>query len=195
MRTKTIKRTTNETDISLTLNLDGTGQAQVESGCGFLDHMLTLFARHGRFDLSLSCKGDTEVDFHHTVEDIGICMGEALASALGDKRGICRYAQQLLPMDEALVLLAVDLCGRSYLGYRVTGLKERVGTFDTELAEEFLLALTRSAGVTLHVQMLSGCNTHHMIEAVFKALGRALKDAVKIDETCRDEIPSTKGVL
>ncbi len=195
MRTKTIKRTTNETDISLTLNLDGTGQAQVESGCGFLDHMLTLFARHGRFDLSLSCKGDTDVDFHHTVEDIGICMGEALASALGDKRGICRYAQQLLPMDEALVLLAVDLCGRSYLGYRVTGLKERVGTFDTELAEEFLLALTRSAGVTLHVQMLSGCNTHHMIEAVFKALGRALKDAVKIDETCRDEIPSTKGVL
>ena len=195
MRTKTIKRTTNETDISLTLNLDGTGQAQIESGCGFLDHMLTLFARHGRFDLSLSCKGDTEVDFHHTVEDIGICMGEALASALGDKRGICRYAQQLLPMDEALVLLAVDLCGRSYLGYRVTGLKERVGTFDTELAEEFLLALTRSAGVTLHVQMLSGCNTHHMIEAVFKALGRALKDAVKIDETCRDEIPSTKGIL
>lgn len=195
MRTKTIKRTTNETDISLTLNLDGTGQAQVESGCGFLDHMLTLFARHGRFDLSLSCKGDTDVDFHHTVEDIGICMGEALASALGDKRGICRYAQQLLPMDEALVLLAVDLCGRSYLGYRVTGLKERVGTFDTELAEEFLLALTRSAGVTLHVQMLSGCNTHHMLEAVFKALGRALKDAVKIDETCRDEIPSTKGVL
>ena len=195
MRTKTIKRTTNETDISLTLNLDGTGQAQIESGCGFLDHMLTLFARHGRFDLSLSCKGDTEVDFHHTVEDIGICMGEALASALGDKRGICRYAQQLLPMDEALVLLAVDLCGRSYLGYRVTGLKERVGTFDTELAEEFLLALTRSAGVTLHVQMLSGCNTHHMIEAVFKALGRALKDAVKIDETCREEIPSTKGIL
>ena len=195
MRTKTIKRTTNETDISLTLNLDGTGQAQIESGCGFLDHMLTLFARHGRFDLSLSCKGDTEVDFHHTVEDIGICMGEALASALGDKRGICRYAQQLLPMDEALVLLAVDLCGRSYLGYRVTGLKERVGTFDTELAEEFLLALTRSAGVTLHVQMLSGCNTHHMLEAVFKALGRALKDAVKIDETCYDEIPSTKGVL
>lgn len=195
MRTKTIKRTTNETDISLTLNLDGTGQAQIESGCGFLDHMLTLFARHGRFDLSLSCKGDTNVDFHHTVEDIGICMGEALASALGDKRGICRYAQQLLPMDEALVLLAVDLCGRSYLGYRVTGLKERVGTFDTELAEEFLLALTRSAGVTLHVQMLSGCNTHHMLEAVFKALGRALKDAVKIDETCRDEIPSTKGVL
>ena len=195
MRTKTIKRTTNETDISLTLNLDGTGQAQIESGCGFLDHMLTLFARHGRFDLSLSCKGDTEVDFHHTVEDFGICMGEALASALGDKRGICRYAQQLLPMDEALVLLAVDLCGRSYLGYRVTGLKERVGTFDTELAEEFLLALTRSAGVTLHVQMLSGCNTHHMLEAVFKALGRALKDAVKIDETCRDEIPSTKGVL
>ena len=195
MRTKTIKRTTNETDISLTLNLDGTGQAQIESGCGFLDHMLTLFARHGRFDLSLSCKGDTEVDFHHTVEDIGICMGEALASALGDKRGICRYAQQLLPMDEALVLLAVDLCGRSYLGYRVTGLKERVGTFDTELAEEFLLALTRSAGITLHVQMLSGCNTHHMLEAVFKALGRALKDAVKIDETCRDEIPSTKGVL
>ena len=195
MRTKTIKRTTNETDISLTLNLDGTGQAQIESGCGFLDHMLTLFARHGRFDLSLSCKGDTDVDFHHTVEDIGICMGEALASALGDKRGICRYAQQLLPMDEALVLLAVDLCGRSYLGYRVTGLKERVGTFDTELAEEFLLALTHSAGVTLHVQMLSGCNTHHMLEAVFKALGRALKDAVKIDETCRDEIPSTKGVL
>lgn len=195
MRTKTIKRTTNETDISLTLNLDGTGQAQIESGCGFLDHMLTLFARHGRFDLSLSCKGDTEVDFHHTVEDIGICMGEALASALGDKRGICRYAQQLLPMDEALVLLAVDLCGRSYLGYRVTGLKERVGTFDTELAEEFLLALIRSAGVTLHVQMLSGCNTHHMIEAVFKALGRALKDAVKIDETCREEIPSTKGIL
>lgn len=195
MRTKTIKRTTNETDISLTLNLDGTGQAQIESGCGFLDHMLTLFARHGRFDLSLSCKGDTEVDFHHTVEDIGICMGEALASALGDKRGICRYAQQLLPMDEALVLLAVDLCGRSYLGYRVTGLKERVGTFDTELAEEFLLALTRSAGVTLHVQMLSGCNTHHMLEAVFKALGRALKDAVRIDETCREEIPSTKGVL
>lgn len=195
MRTKTIKRTTNETDISLTLNLDGTGQAQIESGCGFLDHMLTLFARHGRFDLSLSCKGDTEVDFHHTVEDIGICMGEALASALGDKRGICRYAQQLLPMDEALVLLAVDLCGRSYLGYRVTGLKERVGTFDTELAEEFLLALTRSAGVTLHVQMLSGCNTHHMLEAVFKALGRALKDAVRIDETCREEIPSTKGIL
>lgn len=195
MRTKTIKRTTNETDISLTLNLDGTGQAQIESGCGFLDHMLTLFARHGRFDLSLSCKGDTDVDFHHTVEDIGICMGEALASALGDKRGICRYAQQLLPMDEALVLLAVDLCGRSYLGYRVTGLKERVGTFDTELAEEFLLALTRSAGVTLHVQMLSGCNTHHMLEAVFKALGRALKDAVRIDETCRDEIPSTKGIL
>lgn len=195
MRTTEIKRDTNETKISLSLCLDGAGKAEIASGCGFLDHMLTLFARHGRFDLSLSCQGDTAVDDHHTVEDIGIALGQALAQCLGDKRGICRYAYEILPMDEALALVAVDLSGRAHLSYEVEGLHEKVGAFDTELVEEFLLGLVRNAGCTLHVKKLAGSNTHHILEGIFKALGRALRGAVKIDADCQDEIPSTKGVL
>ena len=195
MRSATITRTTKETDISLSLALDGTGKSSVDSGCGFLNHMLTLFAAHGRFDLSASCKGDTEVDDHHTVEDIGIALGQAFAKALGDKRGICRYGSCILPMDEALILAAADFSGRSMLCCDLSIPTEKVGTFDTELVTEFLLAFTREAGLTLHVRQLAGENSHHIIESCFKALSRALRAAVKFDPDCMDEIPSTKGVL
>ena len=194
MRSAEIKRKTAETDISLSFCIDGTGESKINSGCGFLDHMLTLFARHGRFDLTLSCQGDTWVDDHHSTEDIAIALGEALAKALGNKAGINRYGSMLLPMDEALVLCAVDLSGRSCLRYTADLPAPKVGTFDTELAEEFMTALTRSAGMTLHIRQLDGKNTHHIIEAMFKALGRALKEAVAICPEYRDEIPSTKGV-
>ena len=190
-----ISRVTAETDIRLSLCLDGTGKADIDTGVGFLDHMLTLFARHGRFDLTVRCKGDVHVDDHHSVEDVGICLGQALAQALGDARGITRYGQMLLPMDEALVLVALDLSGRSCLGYALELPTEKVGSFDTELVEEFLLALTRTGRFTLHVRSLAGKNTHHIIEGCFKGLGRALRQAVAIDPRCAGEIPSTKGVL
>ena len=194
-RTASITRTTAETDISLTLELDGSGAAQISSGCGFLDHMLTLFARHGGFDLTLTCKGDTYVDDHHTVEDIGICLGKAFTQALGDKRGITRYGQFLLPMDETLVLCAVDLSGRDYLGWAVELPTAKVGDFDTELAKEFWLAFVRNCPASIHIRELAGENTHHILEAVFKGMGRTLKMAVAPDAKHLDEIPSTKGTL
>lgn len=195
MRKSDIKRKTAETDISLSLNVDGTGICAVDTGIGFLDHMLTLFARHGRFDLSLTCQGDTQVDDHHSVEDIGLCLGAALSSALGDMKGITRYGDIILPMDEALVLCAVDISGRSYLSYNLEVPNDKVGSMDTELVEEFLMAFVRKANVTLHIKQLSGSNSHHIIEACFKALARAIAKAVKIDDAFRDDIPSTKGVL
>jgi len=195
MRSAEIKRTTSETDIELRLNLDGTGAGRIVTGVGFLDHMLTLFARHARMDLDVVCKGDTMVDDHHSVEDIGICLGTAIAKAVGDKRGIRRYGSMLLPMDEALVLCALDLSGRSCLRYQVQIPSQKIGTFDTELVEEFFLGLTRAAGMTLHMRMMDGTNSHHIVEAMFKALGRALREAVSIDEALGGEIPSTKGVL
>ena len=195
MRIAEIKRTTAETDISLELNLDGTGAADIQTGCGFLDHMLTLFARHGRFDLNITCQGDTYVDDHHTVEDIGIALGQAFAYALGDKKGIQRYGDTILPMDESLILTAVDLSGRGYLGYALQIPTEKVGTFDTELVEEFWLGFIRNAGCTLHIRQLAGTNSHHIIEGAFKSAGRSLKTAVAIDSAFADEIPSTKGVL
>ena len=195
MRTATIIRKTAETDISLELNLDGSGACSVDSGCGFLDHMLTLFAKHGRFNITLRCKGDTYVDDHHTVEDIGIALGQAFAQALGDKRGIIRYGDCTLPMDEALILTAVDISGRSYLAYDLDIPTQKVGTFDTELVEEFYLAFVRNAGLTLHIRQLAGRNSHHIIEGAFKSVARSLKQAVAIDKTYFDEIPSTKGVL
>jgi imidazoleglycerol-phosphate dehydratase len=195
MRTSEIKRVTGETDIELSLNLDGVGNSKIATGCGFLDHMLTLFAKHGRFDLTVSCKGDTQVDDHHSVEDIGICLGQALREALGDCAGIARYGSMMLPMDEALVLCAIDVSGRSYLVYDLEIPMQKVGTFDTELVEEFLTAFVRSAGITLHVKKLDGKNSHHIIEGAFKALARALSQAVAIDEKRAGEIPSTKGVL
>ena len=195
MRTATTKRDTAETKIELTLNLDGAGKSDVVSGVGFLDHMLTLFARHARMDIALSCAGDTDVDDHHSVEDIAIALGESLKKALGDKRGIVRYGSELLPMDEALVLCAVDLSGRGTLRYAADIPSQKIGTFDTELVQEFFLALSRTAGFTLHIKQLDGENSHHIVEAMFKALGRALKQAVAIDPAYADEIPSTKGVL
>ena len=195
MRTSTIQRRTAETDISLTLTLDGTGASRIDSGCGFLDHMLTLFAKHGGFDLKLTCDGDTYVDDHHTVEDVGIVLGEAFAKALGDKRGVNRYGSMTLPMDEALILAAVDLSGRSYLGFALDIPTARVGSFDTELVEEFWLAFTRNALCTLHLRRLAGTNSHHIIEGAFKAAARALREAVAIDPSRADELPSTKGVL
>ncbi|MEL4107073.1 imidazoleglycerol-phosphate dehydratase HisB [Oscillospiraceae bacterium WX1] len=195
MRQSDIQRKTAETDISLKLNLDGRGDSAVDTGIGFLDHMLTLFARHGRFDVTLTCRGDTHVDAHHTVEDIGLCLGMAFAEALGDMKGIKRYGDMLLPMDEALVLCAVDVSGRSCLAYGLDLPDGKVGTMDTELVEEFLLAFVRKAGITLHVRQLAGSNTHHIIEACFKALTRALAKAVSIDTAFKDEIPSTKGIL
>lgn len=195
MRTATTKRDTAETKIELTLNLDGTGKSDVVSGVGFLDHMLTLFARHARMDLALRCAGDTDVDDHHSVEDIAIALGESLKKALGDKRGIVRYGSELLPMDEALVLCAVDLSGRGTLRYTADIPSQKIGTFDTELVQEFFLALSRTAGLTLHIKQMDGENSHHIVEAMFKALGRALKQAVAIDPAYADEIPSTKGVL
>ena len=195
MRTAQIKRKTAETDIALSLNLDGSGKSDIRTGCGFLDHMLTLFARHGRFDLNVLCRGDVEVDFHHTTEDVGIVLGAAFGEALGDKRGIERYGDTVLPMDEALVLTAVDLSGRAYLGYGLEVPTEKVGSFDTELVQEFWMAFVRSAACTLHIRQLSGGNSHHIIEGAFKSAARSLKKAVLIDPVYADEIPSTKGVL
>ncbi len=195
MRTAEVKRKTAETDISLTLTLDGGGNAAVDSGVGFLDHMLTLFARHGRFDLTLTCRGDTWVDDHHTVEDVGIALGTALGRALGDKAGLCRYGSIALPMDEALVLCAVDLSGRAYLGFDLPVPTQKVGSFDTELVQEFFWGLVRSAGVTLHLKKLAGDNSHHIIEGAFKAFARALAAAAAVDSALDGAIPSTKGVL
>lgn len=195
MRNAEISRKTAETDITLKLNIDGSGVGSIDSGCGFLDHMLELFARHGGFDLELACKGDTRVDDHHTVEDVGIVLGEAFRDALGDKRGINRYGSIILPMDEALILAAVDLSGRGYLGYELDIPTEKVGSFDTELVEEFWLAFTRSAACTLHLRQLAGKNSHHIIEGAFKAAARSLRAAVATDERFADAIPSTKGLL
>lgn len=195
MRTAELTRNTLETQITLSLCLDGKGESRVDTGCGFLNHMLTLFARHGRFDLDITCRGDHDVDDHHTVEDVGICLGMAFKEALGDCRGICRYGSTTLPMDETLILSAVDLSGRSTLRYTVNLPTEKVGTFDTELGEEFWLAFTRYAGVTLHIRQLDGTNSHHILEGIFKSVARSLRTAVAIDPTCADEIPSTKGVL
>ena len=195
MRTSQISRKTAETDIRLTFNLDGDGSSQIDTGCGFLDHMLTLFARHGRFDLNVECKGDTWVDDHHTVEDVGIVLGSAFAEALGNKKGICRYGDTILPMDESLILSAVDLSGRAYLGYALDIPTEKVGTFDTELCEEFWLAFVRTSACTLHIRQLAGKNSHHIIEGAFKSVARSLRDAVAIDPLFANDIPSTKGVL
>ena len=195
MRTSEIARKTAETDIQLTLNLDGTGKSTIDTGVGFLDHMLTLFARHGRFDLTVKCIGDTNVDAHHTTEDIGIALGTAFAEALGDKRGIVRYGFMILPMDETLILSAVDLSCRAHLTYDADIPAQKVGTFDTELAEEFWLAFVRNAACTLHIRQLSGTNSHHIIEGMFKSVARSLKAAVAIDPDAANEIPSTKGLL
>lgn len=195
MRTSEISRKTAETDISLALNLDGNGNSLIDTGCGFLDHMLTLFARHGRFDLNVTCKGDTWVDDHHTVEDVGIVLGQAFAEALGNKRGICRYGDTVLPMDESLILSAVDLSGRAFLGYALDIPAQKVGTFDTELCEEFWLAFVRTSQSTLHIRQLAGKNSHHIIEGTFKSVARSLRQAVAIDPLFANDIPSTKGVL
>jgi len=195
MRTASIKRETRETQIQLSLNLDGAGRAEIATGCGFLDHMLELFARHGDFDLTVSCRGDTQVDCHHTVEDIGICLGRAFDEALGDRRGIVRYGQFFLPMDETLVLCALDLSGRDYLGWAVDLPAAKVGDFDTELAQEFWLGFVRNCPGSIHIREMAGENTHHILEAVFKGMGRALKAAVSLDPKHLQEIPSTKGVL
>ena len=195
MRFAEIKRKTAETDIDLSLALDGEGASTIDTGVGFLDHMLELFTRHGRFDLSVKCKGDTHVDSHHSVEDIGICLGKAFAQALGDARGISRFSDVTMPMDEALVLCAVDVSGRGQLSLDAALPERAVGAMDTELLEEFLLAFVRNAGITLHIRMLDGKNAHHIIEACFKALARALRFAVRVDEELHGEIPSTKGTL
>ena len=195
MRTASVIRKTAETDISLTLCLDGKGNCTIKTGCGFLDHMLTLFAKHGRFDLSVSCTGDTYVDYHHTVEDVGICLGQAFGKAMGDKKGIVRYGNMLLPMDETLILAAVDLSGRGGFYPTVNIPTQKVGDFDTELCQEFWIAFARDAGMTLHVQQLAGSNSHHIIEGIFKSVARSLKTAVAIDPAFADEIPSTKGML
>ena len=195
MRHAEIIRTTGETDINLKLLLDGSGRSVINSGVGFLDHMLTLFAKHGRFNLEVKCAGDTQVDFHHTVEDIGIALGQAFAKALGDKRGIKRYADTVLPMDEALILTAVDVSGRGLCCYDAATPSQKVGDFDTELSSEFWFAFAREAGVTLHIRKLAGANSHHIIEGVFKSAARSLRAAVTIDKEFADEIPSTKGLL
>ncbi|MBR2376552.1 MAG: imidazoleglycerol-phosphate dehydratase HisB [Clostridia bacterium] len=195
MRVAEIIRKTKETDIKLKIDLDGKGNSNIDSGCGFLDHMLTLFAKHGRFDLDVFCKGDIEVDYHHTVEDIGICLGQAFKKALGDKKGINRYGDTALPMDESLILSAVDVSGRSFLAYNLNPKAKRVGNFDVELVEEFFIAFTSNAGINLHVVQLAGKNTHHILEGAFKSVARSLKTAVSINKDLGDEIPSTKGVL
>jgi len=195
MRNATITRKTAETDISLTLNLDGTGKSGITTGIGFLDHMLELFSKHGKFDLDINCKGDTHIDGHHSVEDIGICLGTAFAQSVGDARGITRYADVILPMDEALVLCAIDISGRSHLTLDVTLPDRAAGAMDSELFEEFLQAFIRKAGITVHLKLLNGKNTHHIMEACFKALARALRAAVKIDKEFSNDIPSTKGTL
>lgn len=195
MRNAEINRETAETKISLWLDLDGTGKTDIATGCGFMDHMLTLFAAHGRFDLMINASGDTYVDYHHLTEDLGICMGQAFDEALGDRRGITRYGTKILPMDEALILTSVDISGRAFLDYRLEGLKEKVGDFDTELAREFVVAMVRNGGFTLHVRQLAGENTHHILEGMFKSLGRSMAKAVKIEKGREDEIPSTKGMI
>ena len=195
MRTSACNRKTAETDIKLSLNLDGSGASEIQTGCGFLDHMLTLFAAHGRFDLKLQCKGDTYVDDHHTVEDIGICLGMAFRDALGEKRGITRYGSFLLPMDEALILSAVDISGRSCLCDQLEIPTEKIGTFDTELVEEFFLGFVRQCTMSLHLRKLAGTNSHHIVEGAFKSVARSLRTAVAIDQTDPNGIPSTKGVL
>ena len=195
MRKTEINRETTETEIFIRLNLDGKGESDIDTGCGFLDHMLELFSRHGRFDLTVQCHGDIHVDYHHTVEDIGICLGKAFAKTLGDKKGIRRYADTILPMDEALILSAVDISGRGFLGFDLSVPTEKVGTFDTELVEEFFLGFIRNAECTLHIRQLAGTNSHHIIEGAFKSVARSLKAAVAIDPDYADEIPSTKGVL
>ena len=195
MRQASLARKTAETDISLTLNLDGRGQSEIDTGVGFLDHMLTLFAKHGHFDLTVTCHGDTNVDDHHSVEDIGIVLGEAFASALGDKRGIRRYGDTVIPMDEALILTAVDLSGRACLGFALEIPTEKIGTFDTELVEEFFEAFTRAAACSLHLRQLAGKNAHHIVEVAFKSFARTMREAVSLDPDTAGEIPSTKGVL
>ena len=195
MRTSDISRVTAETDIRLSLDLDGRGTSDIDTGVGFLDHMLTLFARHGRFDLYVKAKGDVYIDDHHTVEDVGIVLGQAFAEAVGDKKGICRYGSCILPMDEALILCAADISGRDYLGYALDIPTEKVGTFDTELMEEFWLGFVRNARVTMHLRQLAGSNSHHIMEGAFKAAARALRQAVSIDSDYADEVPSTKGLL
>ena len=195
MRTSEINRKTAETDIALRLNIDGVGENKIDTGCGFLDHMLTLFSRHARFDLTVKCAGDTNVDYHHTVEDIGIVLGKALSECLGEMRGIKRYGGFILPMDESLILTAVDISGRSYLGFKLNIPTEKVGDFDTELVREFFEAFVRNSNITLHINRLEGYNSHHIIEGAFKSVARSLKEAVAIEEKFKDEIPSTKGVL
>ena len=195
MRKSEINRKTAETDISLKLDIDGMGENKIDTGCGFLDHMLTLFSRHGGFDLELGGIGDTNVDYHHTVEDIGIVLGKAFAEALGEMRGIKRYGSFILPMDESLILSAVDISGRSYLGFKLNIPTQRVGDFDTELVREFFEAFVRNANITLHISQLEGYNSHHIIEGAFKSVARSLKEAVEIEERFKNQIPSTKGVL
>ena len=195
MRTAKLRRTTGETDVAVVLDLDGTGKSEISTGCGFLDHMLILFARHGRFDLTVQAKGDTWVDDHHTVEDVGITLGDAFARALGEKRGVTRYGSTILPMDEALILTAVDLSGRGLLCYDLDIPTEKVGAFDTQLTGEFFAAFARRADLTLHVKQLAGANSHHIIEGAFKSLARSLRTAVAIDPAAAGEVPSTKGVL
>lgn len=195
MRVSEIHRKTRETDISLRLDLDGTGKCNINTDCGFLNHMLELFSKHSRIDLDVTCKGDTEVDFHHTVEDVGIVLGQAISEALGDKRGITRYGSMILPMDETLVLTAVDISGRAYLNFDAQMPCQKVGDMDTELVEEFFWAFVRNCNVTLHIKLLDGKNTHHIIEGIFKSFARTMKVAVSIDPTLGGEIPSSKGVL
>ncbi len=195
MRKVTINRKTKETDINLTLNLDGKGESQINTGCGFFNHMLELFTRHARFDLSVNCVGDIEVDYHHTVEDIGIVLGQAVKKALGDMKGIVRYGSTILPMDESLIMTAIDISGRSYLKLDLPTRASKIGDFPLELIEEFFLAFVRHAGLTLHVVKMAGTNAHHIVEGAFKSFARSLKSAVSIDKEFANEIPSTKGVL
>jgi len=195
MRKAEIKRKTAETDICVVLDIDGAGKSEISSGCGFLDHMLTLFARHGRFDLAISCKGDTYVDYHHTAEDIAICLGKAFCEAIGEKKGIVRYGDTALPMDEALILSAADISGRGGYYGELDIPAEKVGDFDTELVDEFWTAFAREAGVTLHIRKICGKNSHHIIEGAFKSAARSLRDALRIDPALGGEIPSTKGTL
>lgn len=195
MRTSTITRNTEETKINLTLNLDGKGESKIDTGCGFFDHMLTLFSKHSKIDLDVTCNGDTNVDYHHTVEDVGIVLGKAVLEALGDKKGINRYADTILPMDESLILTAIDISGRSYLGFDALFPSQKIGDFDTELVEEFFMALVRSAEITLHIKKMAGENSHHIAEGIFKSFARSLRVAVALDENFKDQLPSTKGVL
>ena len=195
MRTSNITRNTEETKISLALNLDGKGVSKIDTKCGFFDHMLTLFSKHSKIDLEVTCNGDINVDYHHTVEDVGIVLGKAILEALGDKKGINRYADTILPMDEALILTAIDISGRSYLNFDVDFPNEKIGDFDTELVEEFFMALTRNAEITLHIKKLAGENSHHIAEGAFKSFARTLRAAVALDENFKDQLPSTKGVL